>query len=505
MSNQYDSFRQCIKGESFIPFQYIFSRYEWIFRLIYHEKSLSDFPSETRAIRDLAGNPLHGGYVSCVEMPEDEYSPKQFKPFMLTGIWLPLEKGKYFSALKDLSECPLIKKHEGRYYILFLIHPASEELYQDLLKKYHDKLLLIPALSLSSVRSLLIALTDKSGQTQPVFVKVSLNQFSNGIHRILTERECALSVANTIVLNKKIEQIRLNKTNFSLEIFEDALAYVPKNYSHGMLYRIPPVSLLNTTCYTMPLLALYGTKNIDTLKNLVKKNTTNNNATLFFKTRILEPYTRVLIELLRKETSLEAHGQNLMLKLNADDRIIGLIYRDMGGVNQDLKPYYSSLPKNLRNQNISYFHSYTQDAAAALEYGFICKGLFPLTKQMIGFSDYFLSDDPEFADWYQKIKTESIQWNYLKNWCIEGENNGEHHEILLPQEFYRYGYVETVFGFCLLNILEKKHLLSLHLINMIKQALVTKETGIDGEIFAPCRNGPIFISLLSVLIKQLRS
>ena len=83
---------------------------------------------------------------------------------------------------------------------------------------------------------------------------------------------------------------------------------------------------------------------------------------------------------------------------------------------------------------------------------------------------------------------------------VAGDETGQHCESLLPQEFYRYGYVETLFGLELINYLGKKQMLSPQLISILNQALLTEETESDGTTVAPCRSGPFFIGLISLLI-----
>lgn len=499
MTDIYSSYRKLIQQPMFDPFRPIFSNYEWIFRLVCHEKSLAGPISETRVIRSANGSKLSGGYLSEVSMPQDQYYPGHFIPFEIMGIWLPLAAGHCFSALqKDLSY-PFLKKRQGKWHILFLIHPASTSIYQPILDHYTEEILSISALSLSSVRSLLVVFPDQHGQPQPIFAKLSLDQYTNGVHRVLSERECAVSVANTIVLKHRLPSILKSQNHtLSLEIFEDVLGYIPHSCRYGMLYRLPPTSLSKGQefTYTMPLLALYGFKNIHVLKKLILSNTGHLNVTQFLKRSLFDPYILLFIAFLKEKISLEAHGQNLMLKLNAQDKIVGFIYRDMAGVNQDWAPYKSNLPNNLQDLNLSYFCSYQEDASAAFEYGLMGKALFPLTKQLVQFAEYFARYDAEFSDWYHRMQ--AGPWSYLKNWT--SSKNDEHHEILLPQEFYRYGYVETLFGLRLLHYLDIQHLLPNKMITIIKKALQTEESNADGSRMPPCRTGPIFIALIATLI-----
>lgn len=497
MTDTYAALRAFIHQPLFASFRTIFLEHEWIFRLVCHEKSLPGPISETRVIRSERGVKLSGGYLSDVSMPHHEYYyPGHFVPFEVIGIWLPLDTGYCFSALPKEESYPFIQQRQGQWQVLFLIHPASKSLYQQLLEDHAEEVFFLSALSLSSVRSLLVALPDTQGHPQPIFAKLSLDQYSNGVHRVLSPRECALSVANTIVLKQRLASIRTSQGDaLPLEIFEDVLGYVPPNHPYGMLYRLPPSSLDDTQSltYTLPLLALYGSKNLPQFKHLVQRNSEQQNVTTFFVKAIFDPYIAMCMALLREKISLEAHGQNLMLKLNAQDKMIGFMYRDMAGVNQDLRSYQQSLPNNLCDPTLSYFSSFQEDASAAFEYGWIGKALFPFTKQLVQSAEYFARYDPEFADWYQRMQTGP--WIYLKNWTTGLED--AHHEVLLPQEFYRYGYVETLFGLRLLSYLEAQHILPHKMLTVVKRALLTEETAADGTRMPPCRSGPIFMPLIA--------
>ena len=100
------------------------------------------------------------------------------------------------------------------------------------------------------------------------------------------------------------------------------------------------------------------------------------------------------------------------LKINQHHQVIGLVYRDMGGVNLDIKKDDLFLPDNLRQDAISYFDAFNTDAGHVLEQQWLTRGLYPLTKQLIKHAEIFSLTDPNFARWYQ--------------WCLEMEKSGIH-------------------------------------------------------------------------------
>ena len=445
----YDAIRDYIKdAPEFLNFKKILE-HEPLLKFIYHEKCR--FPGaicEDRVVT-IPFSDKRQGYTYNISMTEDEYYPGNFRPFDLKGIWLPLEEGSLFSIAREVSSCPLMRSVGGKDYILFLIHPKSEALYADLLRKHKESVLIISALSLSSFRSLLVAVPNESGTFDPAMVKVSLNESIGGVNRILSKRECALSVANTEILQRRLAYYRT-----PLGVFRDPLSYVPAGYECGMIYRELPPSLnpkykAADGRYMIPLLSLFGVKNRDLLKHLVGTNAEN--VSRFLVNYILMPFAQIFINLLiYAETSIEAHGQNLLLELDGSDRVIGLVYRDMGGVNQLISmEELHTLPENLRDPSIYYFESHNKDAAIALEDHFVRRGLFPLTKQLIKCPDFDAKDD-NLRVWRAWYRSECV----LANWTEDDLETDGHRASLSIENFCRYGYVENLFFQCLMQHLD---------------------------------------------------
>ena len=510
----YEEFKIHVQSDSrYIPFREIFA-HEPLQRLVYHEKCLPGPIAESRVIVNPETHKITGGDSQDTSMPIDAYYPGVFLPFELKGIWLPLESGELFSTLSsiELQDCPLIRKRGHKDKILFLIHPTSEVLYAELLATHWESIITVSALSFSSIRSLLIALPNVVGGFDPVMVKVTLNQSSQGVYRVLTRRECALSVANSAILSRKLlsDSSELTSAKLPLEIFQDPLAFVPTGYTNGMLYRKLP-DFLNPKLanpeglYAMPLLALYGEKNREWLKTLVKIN--GGNITHFLRDYFLNPFVHVFLTLLDKhETSIEAHGQNLLFMLDSTHHIQGLLYRDMGGVNLYIDSHDVTLPTNLREPGLSYFENHDIDAAKALEDLFVGRGLFPLSKQLVKMADYFQENDADFRQWYQNCLSmeESAGIAVLKNWTKAGLTQEDHETELLQLEYCRYGYVENLFGDCFLNYLAQNRLITPELLEQMQRDLFLPEALPDGTIVAPCSNIAFFVHAIPAFLKERR-
>lgn len=381
------------------------------------------------------------------------------------------------------------------------MHPKSEDVYVDLLRHYQDKAITLSALSLSSPRSLLISLANTGCKFEPVMVKVSLNQEAHGVVRLLSERECALSLANTAIFNR----ILRTNTAISLSILEDTFSFVPKlptPYECGMMYReLPSFLKPDTTCtptFAIPLLALYGQRNSDFFKDLVREN--GGNCTVLLKkifTCFIEAALPLLIE---HELSMEAHGQNLMLILDEHKQFKGLMYRDMGGVNTPIHSDDLDLPTNLKNPELSYFENHTKDAANALEHHFVWRGLFPITKQLVKNAEHFRATDPDFNRWYEACLTMQEEYDVLGNWT-DGDPMSDQHRTDLPVlAFCRYGYAECLFGELLIQHLEQA--LDADSIETFKEKLYHPERIADDLWVAPCTYRTFFDELIYHLLTQ---
>jgi len=414
------------------------------FHFLYGEKNRLSMIPETRRVWD--EQKLVSGYTHHYNCEEDQYHPKHFRPFELKGFWIPEEEGFFFSSQEMNDCCPLIRINNGKREILFFIHPKSENFFSSIIKKYAHNQIRAFALSLSSFRTLLVAI-PKINCIRPdyVMIKVSLDAEIGGVSRILSLKECAGSVAATAILQKKSSKIEFMQDSFSFVLNTE------NQKKAGMIYRAIPDRLSNQ--YVVPLFSLFGSKNKDLLDFIIQKS--GQNPTECIVNKILKPIAEGFIDLLYfHHVSIEIHGQNLLLVIdisNPNDLKIELIYRDMGGVNCFLSEKNKQLlPKTLNQKDFFYCDSHVKDAAKVLE-DITKKVLFNLTKQFVKSEDYVLKD-PSFALW----KSEVMKRGFIENWTVMGENNDLHKIDFSVQSFYRYGYFEKIFGKLILNELTRK-------------------------------------------------
>lgn len=494
---------------AFMPFHALLTN-DALFTFIYHEKCcfngditedrvVWEIDPETGVSKDV------GGYRVKTQKPDDTYSPDKFQPFPITGVWLPIESCHRFTLLDASQESPLISA-DGKK-ILFLIHPHSQSVYQGLLD---DPLLEKEncfALSLSSFRSLLVAIPKTKETFELALVKVGLDQTIEGVRRLLSMQECKLSVANTAILRQKMQERTLaGKEHLPLSFVEDVLSYVPKGYEDigGMLYRSLPSCLCPTEdakkIEVMPLLALYGVKNRDLLEKLIADSGLN--LTAFLREVLLAPLVKIFVEmLLFDQTSIQAHGQNLSLVLE-DNKIQGFLYRDMGGVNQLITTpeQEQMLPETLRDYaTYSYIGNHLKDAKKALEEHFAQRALFSLTKQLCK-TQAFLSDE-SFKRWFDFVEGNGL----LANWTTTLPNSmDDEHQVNLSsrQAFCRYGYVEGWFARMMINYLKMSGIANDAEAEEFDRHFCLPEQLEDGTIVPPCSNIPFFEDLVDFMVRK---
>lgn len=499
----YSDFIDLIKTDSrFDNFSAMFS-HEPLLRFVYAEKCILGPLSEKRVFFNATFNE-EGGIAHSTDVILDECYGV-FTPFLLKGVWIPLALGAHYSILPNLDEMPIARNRNGQKEILFFIHPKSEEVFSQLLETYQEHCITVSALSLSSPRSLLIALPNERGEYEPIMVKVSLNQLAHGVLRLLSERECALSVANTSIFSRILAR---NET-IPLKLFEDPFSFVPKHperYTCGMSYRLlpdylnPKFSATTEWHFVIPLLAFYGQKNAHFFKEVVQKN--GGNVTDFLSS-FFQLYIQALFPLLLEhELSMEAHGQNLLLVFNEQFQLQHVMYRDMGGVNTPIQENDYDLPTNLRTPKLSYFHNHTIDAANAIEHLVVWRGLFPLTKQLVKNAEYFCLTDPAFHQWYEMCLKMQPSTGVLGNWTDGDSTSDVHQEQLDVIAFYRYGYVETLFGQTIIAYLLEHNLVDQGAIDQLNSHLYLPEQLSEDLWVAPCTYYTFFDEMIKMVLNK---
>jgi hypothetical protein len=432
----------------------------------------------------------------------DDYHPKQFKPFPLKGIWLPIEEASIYNVLDKKHVCPLFKMKEGKQFVLFLIHPRSEHEYEKLLDKYQDKLQTFDALSLSSFRTVLVALPNDKEGYEPIIVKLSLAKNLRGVFRLLSEKKCKIAVGNSAMLNVSLSTEEEN--NLGLTILKDPLAILPKGFEQaGMIYRVLP-DLLNPQkpnangIYFVPLLSLLGVKNLPFFQHLVTVSRLP--VSSFLKTHLLSPIATLIIKLFYyKGISLEIHAQNLGLMINQWDRVCGLMYRDIEGVNllMEDKDRQACLPESLQDKDIYYFDTHIKDAASAVENHFVYAVLGPLTRQLAKFPAFW-DTDAELKEWIETVS----QYKFIQNWTLPDLTNDDYDNNPEYQKFFRYGYVEKLFFDCLMEKLEEYDCFDPKTFKDLEEHFTQWEKNDRGELFPPCTYNAFFSRLVTLLLSQ---
>ncbi len=415
---------------------------------LYSEKHRLAMTAETRYVVDDQHQTI-AGFEHSYGADDDQYHPQNFQPFIVHGYWIPSDEGKLFMLHQD--SYGVTRTVNDQHQILFVIHPKSTTLFAPLIKKYQHSQIDIPAIALSSFRTLLIAVPD-SIENSPGFamLKVSLDQTIGGVRRLLYQKECAASVAFSAMLNnKRMEQFTC--------LSED-LSFVPDLINPndeqailsgaGMIHRPFAQLLSNDNSHIIPLYALFGVNNWPLLNALIAQS--QKSPTQFITDALLQPVATAMINhIYQQRFYLEFHGQNVLLKLTAHpERLdVAFIYRDMGGVNCQLhETELQQLPEALRDHARSWEANFTSDAATILE-GIAKKVLFNLTKV------FFKCEhrDPDFCRWRDAI----INLGYQGNWTLADVSNDQHQQCHTEKSFYRYGYFEKIFAHHVLEAMSR--------------------------------------------------
>ena len=402
---------------------------------IYSEKHRLAMTGETRYVTD-GNRRTIGGFYHSYDADSDQYHPNSFQPFIVHGYWIPSSEGQLFSLGRE--SCAITRTVDGQDQILFIVHPKSTCLFAPLIEKYQHNQIDIPAIALSSFRTLLIALPDSSEFTM---VKVSLDEIIGGVRRLLHEKECAASVAFTAMLNSKpVEQFTCLAEDFSfvpdLVNPGDSKAALS---GAGMIHRPIPQFFSDDDSHIIPLYALFGVNNWPLLNTLIEQS--QKSPTQFITDTLLQPLALAMVNHIYKQRFyLEFHGQNVLLKLTARQNHldVAFIYRDMGGVNCQLSDVeLQKLPEQLRHHANHWEANFITDAGVILE-GIAKKVLFNLTKVFFKCEQH----DPDFCRWREAM----IARDYQSNWTLPDSSDDQHQQHHTQESFYRYGYFEKIFA-----------------------------------------------------------
>ena len=397
---------------------------------LYSEKHRLAMTGETRCV--VEHDQIIAGFGHSYVADHDQYHPGHFQPFIVHGYWLPMSEGQLFNLPSE--HCAITDGDQ----ILFLVHPKSTRLFAPLMEKYRHKQIDIPAIALSSFRTLLIALPDSGEFTM---VKVSLDQTIGGVRRLLHHKECAASVAFSAMLD--------GKSTGQFTCLAEDVSFVPELINPddsqavlsgaGMIHRPIPHIFCDRDSHIIPLYALFGVTNWPLLSALIEQS--QQSPTQFITEALLQPLATAMVNhIYQQRFYLELHGQNLLLKLTARQNHldVAFIYRDMGGVNCQLSDAeLEQLPGHLRPHANYWQANFVADAGAILE-GIAKKVLFNLTKVLFKCEQH----DPDFCRW----RTAMIDLGYQANWTLPDTGNDQHQHRHTQESFYRYGYFEKIFA-----------------------------------------------------------
>lgn len=413
-----------------------------------HEKNI--FPVTPERIAINQHHEQTGGASFAAYMHMSAYGPERRGTFPIKGIWIPEGSCTPLATMRTDIPAAFKKQTEEGTSFLFLIHPESENLFQPLLRRFHHTLHEFQAISLSSVRTVLIDIPDHAGKSTPYFVKLSLNLHMNGVVRTVSEKECVSSIGNATTLrNLQCDGITFLNDLCALVLTPDGIepsAVLPESKAIedgcGMIVReVPPFLLGSESSFDLiPFFSLFHDNGL--LEDMVARSGLN--VTAFLDQYLLRPYAKIFVELLfHRHISIEAHGQNLLWQI---DNRTGLpcqfMYRDMGGVNMLLTPENKQyLLEPLADPRHYYQSTHIKDAADAIEVHWVKSILFNLTKRLVR-SNLLRKDDIDLQQWYEKMS----EGEFLPNWTVPDARDCYRHAESIPEkQFICYGYVEKMF------------------------------------------------------------
>lgn len=383
------------------------------------------------------------------------FGPERGDPFEIKGVWIPAQECIWAAGAKDPMSPLFRRENEAGTFFLFLVHPDSETLYQPLLKQFGHGVNRYLAVSMSSLRSLLVEIPDATGAMHYFFVKLSVNQTINNALRVLSKKECMSSIGSAIVLQ--------NFRNEDMDFMRDLWTVVPKATAidhsvmdtrgvHGvieqcgMIVRAMPDFLMANDGQRelLPFFSLFHQN--DLLETMVAASGLT--VTNFLLQFLLQPFARVFVDLLFfHHISLEAHGQNLLWVISAATGLPEcLMYRDMGGVNMlRTAENMALLPADLQSPDYFYEETHLDDACGTLEDHWVGSVLFNLNKRLLR-SESLKNGDSALRAWAVNMADSGA----LCNWQLPGDRDSAAHQQRIPQSIYRrYGYLEEIFKHCL--------------------------------------------------------
>lgn len=284
----------------------------------------------------------------------EAYRPGKNKIYQLQYLEIPVTDLNITDSMAgsdNVRKQMLIQKN-GKTYFRFFIHPDSAELYKPLITRY-GWAGFYWASATSSTRSVIA--WNPSQLEAPLYLKLSLAQYQDGMGRIIPDWEVRRSVGISSIISSTPEKIWKKhgasiipefmgatvKKSEGLEFFVDENQ---KNVSeHGLIARDAEFLTSENKLDVMPLFGLFTERNgrepliislwkksgnpnfYDYVDQFLFKSFLEMNSYLFFHQGIVP----------------EIHGQNVLIAYDAKtEKIVHYYHRDVGSMNVDLRLRY---------------------------------------------------------------------------------------------------------------------------------------------------------------------
>ncbi|HEX4924478.1 MAG TPA: IucA/IucC family C-terminal-domain containing protein, partial [Bdellovibrionales bacterium] len=283
---------------------------------------------QTRMVRD-------GGDPS--KLPRDnslqgrKYKPESRASFTVESYWVDASLMHEWrdSAFPPELEPEFTRVKNGARQLRLLVHPESHAFYKDVIAKAERAPDFI-ATATASGRTVLASPAGNPGLR--FFVKLSLNKKLGGSLRTIKTSE----VARSIGLSRVLAELNLPGFDYLPEV----LGLSPKGIEGGgMIVRALPEKIVRGELLYIPLFALYGDGKGTLEPHLVRMIRESGDAPAeFIRTRILRPFAALWAELALRGITMEPHGQNMMIAIDRDGRLVSrFLFRDLGGFNVDFE------------------------------------------------------------------------------------------------------------------------------------------------------------------------
>lgn len=254
---------------------------------------------------------------------EEKYKSHNYNLMTVNSFWISRDNVDCFYTDSDLLKYFL---KEDR--VLFLIHPASENYFKDIIPLEPGPV--FKGYSTSSLRTLLLFNEEYN---IIFFGKLSLDRKID-VNRTIPKGEISRSIGTTKILDFLKSNKQLHK-NFSY--FREILGIIPKFYERGgMIIREIDEDCFNNKIDIFPAFSLCVKNYKDFLIfELFKKS-----KYIYFDKYLQafsDKFIEVYLHLYKLGISMEPHAQNLLIKIKNGK--MSFIFRDFGGFNIDLKKY----------------------------------------------------------------------------------------------------------------------------------------------------------------------